>query len=73
MNCAALGNFSWAEAAVRLLLEKGANTEPHDRLGKSTMLHQAAMNGYESVMCLLLDKGANVNAQDTPSGLTLLH
>jgi ankyrin repeat protein len=47
------------EAVVELLLEKGADVESKDRLGRTPLLC-AAINGHEAVVKLLLEKGANL-------------
>ncbi|OKP06952.1 Ankyrin repeat domain-containing protein 50 [Penicillium subrubescens] len=51
------------EAAVRLLLEKGAELESKDDDGW-TPLACAAMNGHEAVVSLLLEKGAELESKD---------
>ena len=51
------------ETIVRLLLEKGANTEATDGDG-NTPLIAAAESGHEAVVRLLLEHGANIEAKD---------
>ena len=46
------------ETIVRLLLEKGANTEAQDGDG-NTPLIEAARSGHKAVVSLLLEHGAN--------------
>ncbi|KAJ5740279.1 hypothetical protein N7493_000151 [Penicillium malachiteum] len=53
------------EAAVKLQLEKGADTESHDTEYGQTPLSWAAENGHEAIVKLLLDHGAATEAQDT--------
>lgn len=50
-------------AAVRLLLDLGADARSANTLG-DTALHGAAFLGYDSVIQLLLDGGAAVNARN---------
>ncbi|KAK5203063.1 hypothetical protein LTR96_010985 [Exophiala xenobiotica] len=49
------------EAIVQLLLDKAANIEATDNLGK-TALVESAVRGKEEPVLLLLDKGANIEA-----------
>lgn len=51
------------EAAVRILLDEGANIEVSDDYG-NTPLILAARHGHEAVVRLLLEKGANIEAKD---------
>ncbi|KAJ4180948.1 hypothetical protein NW759_017219 [Fusarium solani] len=51
------------EAAVRLLLDRGAHIEAADMWGQ-TPLSSAAGNGHEAVVRLLLDRGAHTEAAD---------
>jgi ankyrin repeat protein len=57
------------EAAVQLLLEKGADINAQNK--GWTVLHVAASEGHEAVVQLLLEKGADINAQN--QGWTALH
>jgi hypothetical protein len=52
------------EAAVKLLLEKGADFEAKDSTRSETPLCLAASNGHEAVIKLLLEKGADLEAND---------
>ncbi|RYP70705.1 hypothetical protein DL771_005309 [Monosporascus sp. 5C6A] len=61
--------LSWAsengrEAVVKLLLEKGVDTESKDDYYNRTPLLWAAKNGHEAVVKLLLDKGADTEPKD---------
>ncbi|KAI0121771.1 hypothetical protein BJ170DRAFT_737129 [Xylariales sp. AK1849] len=51
------------EAAVRLLLDRGATIDAKDLNGQ-TPLFGAAEDGYEAVVRLLLDRGAVINGKD---------
>ncbi|KAK0721680.1 hypothetical protein B0T26DRAFT_739157 [Lasiosphaeria miniovina] len=51
------------EAVVKLLLEKGADTEVKDK-GGWTPLSWAAEQGHEAVVKLLLEKGADTEVKD---------
>ena len=51
---------------VRLLLDRGADTEANDS-NKRTPLHMAAWDGHEAAIELLLDKGADIEAKDSDS------
>lgn len=67
--------LAWAaqtghDAVVRLLLDKGADTEVRDKYGQ-TPLRLAIERGHEAVVRLLLDKGANTERRDA-GGLTPL-
>jgi hypothetical protein len=69
--------LSWAaenghEAAVKLLLDKGAELETKDTKYGQTPLSWAAENGHEAVVKLLLDKGAELETKDTRYGRTPL-
>ncbi|KAJ4176472.1 hypothetical protein NW767_015433 [Fusarium falciforme] len=60
--------LSWAagnghEAAARLLLDRGADTEADDKMGR-TPLSWAAEKGHEAAARLLLDRGADTEAPD---------
>jgi ankyrin repeat protein len=59
------------EAVVRLLLEKGADTNAKDRQG-GTALCWAAPRGHEAVIRLLLEKGADIEAKYMSGGKTAL-
>lgn len=59
------------ETAVRVLLDRGANTEVADRDGRTPLL-RAAASGYEGIIKLLLDKGARIEAADQQFGMTSL-
>lgn len=50
------------EAAVRLLLENGANHSPQDIGYSQTPLHVAAASGHETIVKLLIEAGANIKA-----------
>lgn len=52
-----------AEAAVKLLIEAGADVNAVNE-GRFTALHGAAFRGLNEVIQLLVDHGANINAQD---------
>lgn len=52
-----------AEAAVKLLIEAGADVNAVNE-GSFTALHGAAFRGLNEVIQLLVDHGANINAQD---------
>lgn len=58
-------------AAVRLLLEKGAQLEIADQDGLTPLLW-AADNGHVAIVLLLLDKGARIEATDQIYGRTPL-
>ncbi|KAH0594295.1 hypothetical protein MHUMG1_08134 [Metarhizium humberi] len=62
--------LSWAaknghEAVVKLLLEKGANTETTENHYRQTPLLRAAKNGHKAVVKLLLEKGANTETTES--------
>jgi len=68
--------LSWAaeeghEAAVRLLIDQGANMEAKDNDGQ-TPLSWAAEKGHEVVVRLLVDKGASVETKDNSGRTPLL-
>jgi Ankyrin repeats (3 copies) len=63
--------YNGHEAAIRLLLEKGADIKATDQQG-GTALHWAARNGQEAAIRLLLEKGADIKATDQQGG-TALH
>jgi ankyrin len=48
---------------VRLVLEKGANVDPVDNLGRTPLLW-AAENGHSDIVQLLVSHGADVNRED---------
>ena len=50
---------------IRMLLEKGADTNMACNLLHSSPLHAASARGHVAVVGLLLDKGADVNAEGT--------
>jgi ankyrin repeat protein len=52
-----------AEAAVNLLLDRGANINVVNE-ADFTALHGAAMRGLNEVIKILVDRGANINARD---------
>ena len=52
------------KGSVRLLLEKGADTEEKCRGWDITALHYAAWGGNEAVMKFLVSDGADINAMD---------
>jgi len=52
------------EAMVRLLLERGADTESKSGDGWTPLLYAAA-NGHETVVRLLLEKGADMESKDS--------
>jgi ankyrin repeat protein len=56
---------------VKLLLEKGADTESKDNYSQ-TLLSWAAYNGHEAVVKLLLEKGAELESKDNYHGQTPL-
>ena len=60
------------EAAVRLLLDRGADPNLADNLG-STPLMVAAAQGFLPLMRLLLEAKAEVNAVDPQTGGTAFH
>ena len=54
------------EAAVRLLVDKGASLEEQRPLSHNqTALLWAARNGHEAIVTLLIDKGANIEAKES--------
>jgi ankyrin repeat domain-containing protein 50 len=59
------------ETTMKLLVEKGANTEMRGKW-KRTALHEAADSGNEAIMQILLENGADVEARDT-WGWTPIH
>ena len=59
-------------AAVRRLLERGANVNARDEY-RRTPLHHAAFSGNTEVAALLIQKGANVNARDEYQETPLHH
>jgi ankyrin repeat protein len=62
---------SWRQLrVVRLLIERGANINATGTL-LGTVLHYAAVDGYDEVAALLLDKGASANSRDR-KGMTPL-
>jgi ankyrin repeat protein len=52
------------EDAVKLLLEKGADTGSKDRATQRTMLHFAAVHGYGNIAALLIKHGIDIHARD---------
>ncbi|PGG95701.1 hypothetical protein GX51_08167 [Blastomyces parvus] len=64
--------FAWEgnEAAVKLLLENGANLEPKDKDGRTPMYH-AKERGHEGVVKLLLEKGPNLESRDRDARLLI--
>ena len=50
-------------AICRLLIDKGAQLEANDNIGR-TPLHLAARQGHVEIVCLLCDRGADVEARD---------
>jgi ankyrin repeat protein len=59
----------WAAAGGRkeiaeLLLDRGAEVDPADRVRRFTPLHEAVARGHATVAELLLARGASVNAED---------
>ena len=60
-------------AAVRLLVEKGADIEAKDEYHGATPLHWAVTVGNEEMVTLLLDLGADVSAADDEDEWTPLH
>ena len=58
-------------AAIKALVERGAQLEQPDALGR-TPLHSAVISGHEDIVALLCDLGANIEARDlsarTPLG-----
>lgn len=59
------------EAAVRLVLDAGAEINAHDWYGK-TALMSAGGGGCEGIVQMLLRRGANVNATGSRGGTALL-
>ncbi|MGO9315921.1 MAG: ankyrin repeat domain-containing protein, partial [Syntrophobacteraceae bacterium] len=59
-------------AAVRRLLEQGANVNARDE-NRETPLHHAAYRGKTEVAALLIQKGAKVNARDVYEETPLHH
>ncbi|KAK8923034.1 Ankyrin repeat domain-containing protein 50 [Metarhizium anisopliae] len=69
--------LSWAarnghEAVVKLLIEKGANTETTESYYGQTPLLWAARNGHKAVVKLLIEKGANIETTESYYGQTPL-
>ncbi|KAI1734173.1 ankyrin repeat-containing domain protein [Xylaria scruposa] len=67
--------LSWAaedgnEAIVRILLDRGANTQSKDGYGR-TPLSYASWAGHKAVAKMLLDKGADIESKDR-EGMTSL-
>jgi hypothetical protein len=60
------------EEVVKLLLEKGADSESKDSKSGQTPLSWAAENGREAVVKLLLEKGAGPESKDSIYGRTPL-
>jgi ankyrin repeat protein len=56
---------------VRLLLEKGANADSRDELGK-TPLYWAGMRGHETVTKLLLENSPDAIFKDGANSTLLL-
>ncbi len=52
------------EEAVKLLLEKGADTGSKDKSTQRTMLHFAAIHGYGNIARLLVENGIDIHVQD---------
>ncbi len=52
------------DEAVKLLLEKGADTGSKDKITQRTMLHLAAIHGYGNIAGLLVENGIDIHAQD---------
>ncbi|KAI5778825.1 hypothetical protein EDC01DRAFT_634306 [Geopyxis carbonaria] len=59
------------EGVVRMLLDRGANIEAKDRLGRAA-IHIASLNSGEGIVRMLLDRGADIETEDE-DGQTLLH
>lgn len=60
-------------STVKLLLEKGANTEVTDAVAvKRTALLSASVNGHDATVKLLLDAGANIEAVDVNGDTSLI-
>ena len=66
-----VGSYFGHEIVVKLLLDKDANVNAEDSVGR-TALYLAALNAHIEIAQLLLDKGANVNTADS-EGQTALH
>jgi len=60
------------EAAVKLLIEKGAELEAKDKDDNQTPLSHAAEKGHEAVVKLLLEKGAELEVKDSDYNRTPL-
>ena len=60
------------ERVVRLLLENGADVNPHSPHERCSPRHDASKSGHEQVVRILLEKGPNVDAC-TASGLTAMN
>jgi ankyrin repeat protein len=68
ITAAANGNM----AAIKSLLEQGADTEERNRQGDTALMYVVGFKKDITTVRLLLDKGADINAQNN-DGLTPLH
>ncbi len=63
--------YGGGEDIVKILLEYGANVNPHHIDGKNTPLHSAILGNYESLVRILLENCADPNVSMEEFGLPL--
>ena len=66
-----IASYYGHRAVVKLLLEKGADTDAKDSGGRTPLLW-ATRQGHEAIITLLLENGADINARDSEGQTPLM-